>query len=81
MNNDPSVHGILIQLPIPKHLKEVEITDAVSPEKDVDGFGTLNIGELAKRGGSPLFVPCTPKGILVLLEKSNVQLAGKRLLS
>lgn len=56
----------------------MEITDAVSPEKDVDGFGTLNIGELAKRGGSPLFVPCTPKGILVLLEKSNVQLAGKK---
>ncbi|VVT57857.1 uncharacterized protein SAPINGB_P005904 [Magnusiomyces paraingens] len=78
LNNDPSVHGILVQLPLPSHIQEVVITDAVAAEKDVDGFGTLNIGELAKRGGSPLFVPCTPKGILVLLKQSNVDLAGKK---
>lgn len=68
----------MVQLPLPSHISEVTITDAVSPKKDVDGFGTLNIGELAKRGGSPLFVPCTPKGIIVLLEKSKVQVAGKK---
>lgn len=77
MNQNPSVHGILVQLPIPDHLEEVTITNAVAPEKDVDGFGSSNIGELSKRGGSPLFVPCTPKGILVLLKEANVDLAGK----
>ncbi|KIV96618.1 hypothetical protein PV10_00460 [Exophiala mesophila] len=76
-NNDPAVHGILVQLPIPKHLSEHTITSAVSDEKDVDGFGATNIGELAKRGGKPFFVPCTPKGIMVLLQESGVELKGK----
>ncbi|QSZ31549.1 hypothetical protein DSL72_001116 [Monilinia vaccinii-corymbosi] len=77
LNNDPSVHGILVQLPVPKHMSEYSVTSAVSDEKDVDGFGASNIGELAKRGGHPLFTPCTPKGVMVLLEESGVDLKGK----
>ena len=76
-NNDPTVHGILVQLPIPKHISEHVITSAVASEKDVDGFGVSNIGELSKRGGHPLFTPCTPKGVMVLLEESGVDLKGK----
>ncbi|KAF3915091.1 hypothetical protein ABW21_db0208943 [Orbilia brochopaga] len=77
LNNNTEVHGILVQLPLPKHLSEHTITSAVDAEKDVDGFGTVNIGELAKRGGRPLFTPCTPKGVMTLLEESGVQLKGK----
>ena len=76
-NNDPTVHGILVQLPIPKHISEHTITSAVAGEKDVDGFGVSNIGELSKRGGHPLFTPCTPKGVMVLLEETGVDLKGK----
>lgn len=76
-NNDPSVHGVLVQLPLPSHLREYEVTSAVADEKDVDGFGANNIGELAKRGGKPLFTPCTPKGVMVLLESTGVDLKGK----
>ncbi|KAL3424283.1 c-1-tetrahydrofolate synthase [Phlyctema vagabunda] len=77
LNNDPDVHGILVQLPVPKHISEYEVTSAVSDEKDVDGFGANNIGELAKRGGRPLFTPCTPKGVMVLLKESGVDPKGK----
>ena len=76
-NNDPTIHGILVQLPVPKHISEHAITSAVAEEKDVDGFGARNIGELSKRGGHPMFTPCTPKGVIVLLEESGVQLKGK----
>jgi methylenetetrahydrofolate dehydrogenase (NADP+) / methenyltetrahydrofolate cyclohydrolase / formyltetrahydrofolate synthetase len=76
-NNDASVHGILVQLPLPKHINEYNVTSAVADEKDVDGFGGPNIGELAKKGGKPLFVPCTPKGVMVLLEESGVDPRGK----
>ena len=76
-NNDPGVHGILVQLPLPKHISEHAITSAVADEKDVDGFGISNIGELAKRGGKPMFIPCTPKGVMVLLRESGVDLKGK----
>ncbi|KAL2219408.1 putative C1 tetrahydrofolate synthase [Thermoascus aurantiacus ATCC 26904] len=76
-NNDASVHGILVQLPLPKHISEHAVTSAVADEKDVDGFGTTNIGELAKRGGRPLFVPCTPQGVMELLRVSGVDPAGK----
>ncbi|KAL6721360.1 tetrahydrofolate synthase [Lecanora helva] len=76
-NNDPSIHGILVQLPVPKHISEHAVTSAVAEEKDVDGFGARNIGELSKRGGNPLFIPCTPKGVMVLLEKSGVEIRGK----
>ncbi|TVY47935.1 C-1-tetrahydrofolate synthase, cytoplasmic [Lachnellula occidentalis] len=77
LNYDPTVHGILVQLPLPKDISEYAITSAVADEKDVDGFGTNNIGELAKRGGHPLFTPCTPKGVMVLLQESGVDLKGK----
>jgi methylenetetrahydrofolate dehydrogenase (NADP+) / methenyltetrahydrofolate cyclohydrolase / formyltetrahydrofolate synthetase len=77
LNQDPTVHGILVQLPVPEHISEHTVTSAVADEKDVDGFGTKNIGELAKRGGKPLFVPCTPKGVMVLLKESGVDLRGK----
>ncbi|KAL9118734.1 MAG: hypothetical protein Q9187_004717 [Circinaria calcarea] len=76
-NNDPSIHGILVQLPVPKHISEHAITSAVADEKDVDGFSVSNIGELAKRGGRPMFTPCTPKGVMVLLQESGVELRGK----
>lgn len=76
-NNDSSIHGILVQLPVPKHISEHAITSAVADEKDVDGFGASNIGELSKRGGHPLFVPCTPQGVMVLLKESGVDLRGK----
>jgi len=62
---------------VPKHISEYAVTSAVADEKDVDGFGANNIGELAKRGGLPLFTPCTPKGVLVLLKESGVDLKGK----
>ncbi|KAK3349434.1 formate--tetrahydrofolate ligase-domain-containing protein [Lasiosphaeria hispida] len=77
LNNDPSVHGILVQLPLPDHVSEYAVTSIVASEKDVDGFGTSNIGELAKRGGHPAFIPCTPKGVMVLLEEAGVTLSGK----
>ena len=77
-NNDPSVHGILVQLPVPKHISEHAVTSAVAEEKDVDGFGAKNIGELSKRGGRPLFIPCTPKGVMVLLRESGVELQGRK---
>ena len=68
-NADPAVHGILVQLPLPKHINEQRILDAVSFEKDVDGFHPQNIGCLAMRTRDPLFVCCTPK--VVLLPKIN----------
>ncbi|KAL9126274.1 MAG: hypothetical protein Q9217_004647 [Psora testacea] len=77
LNNDHSSHGILVQLPVPKHIAEHAITSAVAEEKDVDGFGASNVGELSKRGGHPLFTPCTPKGVMVLLKESGVDLRGK----
>ncbi|CAN6609306.1 C-1-tetrahydrofolate synthase, cytoplasmic [Trichomonascus vanleenenianus] len=77
LNENPSVHGILVQLPLPAHINETRITNAVACEKDVDGFGPQNVGDLAKKGGNPLFLPCTPKGIMYLLKESNVEIAGK----
>ncbi|KAL5604237.1 hypothetical protein BROUX41_002217 [Berkeleyomyces rouxiae] len=77
LNDDSSVHGVLVQLPLPASLDEYVITSAVADDKDVDGFGTRNIGELAKRGGRPDFVPCTPKGIMTLLKSTGIELKGK----
>ena len=76
-NYDANVHGILVQLPLPSHINETTVTAAVAREKDVDGFGAQNIGQLAQRGGNPLFVPCTPRGVMVLLKESGVDLSGK----
>ncbi|KAM7472175.1 hypothetical protein LguiA_010358 [Lonicera macranthoides] len=77
-NDDPSVHGILIQLPLPSHMNEQNVLNAVCIEKDVDGFHPLNIGRLAMRGREPLFVPCTPKGCIELLHRYGVEIKGKR---
>mmetsp|Transcript_12612 Transcript_12612/g.36073 ORF Transcript_12612/g.36073 Transcript_12612/m.36073 type:complete len:329 (+) Transcript_12612:100-1086(+) len=77
-NADPNVHGILVQLPLPGHIDEQAILDAISIEKDVDGFHPLNIGCLAMRGREPTFVPCTPKGCIELLKRSGVQMSGKK---
>ncbi|GBF92595.1 5,10-methylenetetrahydrofolate dehydrogenase [Raphidocelis subcapitata] len=76
-NADPNVHGILVQLPLPKHIDEQRVLDAISITKDVDGFHPQNIGSLAMRGRSPLYVSCTPKGCLELLKRSGVELKGK----
>jgi len=75
LNNDPSVHGILVQLPLPAHIDEHSIVEAVSPQKDVDGFHPYNIGRLVT--GRPTFEPCTPKGIMKLLDATGVPLSGK----
>lgn len=77
LNNNPDVHGILVQLPLPSHLREYVVTSAVADEKDVDGFGTFNIGELAKKGGKPFFVPCTPKSVMTLLQETGIDPSGK----
>ncbi|KAH7284297.1 hypothetical protein KP509_34G047700 [Ceratopteris richardii] len=76
-NEDPSVDGILVQLPIPKHLDEDRILSSISLEKDVDGCHPVNIGNLALKGNQPLFVPCTAKACLQLLLAKRVQLSGR----
>jgi len=76
LNADPNVHGILVQLPLPDHLNEERVLNAVGIEKDVDGFHPVNIGRLSMKGRKPLFVPCTPAGCIVLLEESGAQFKG-----
>ena len=76
LNDDKSVHGILVQLPLPSHLDEERVLQLIGIEKDVDGFSPLNIGRLAQKGREPLFVPCTPYGCIYLLEKSGVRIEG-----
>ncbi len=78
LNENPEVHGILVQLPIPAHLNEEEILAAVGLEKDIDGFHPINIGRLSMKRREPLFVPCTPKGCIEMLDRTGVQIEGKR---
>lgn len=77
LNKDPKVNGLLIQLPLPKHIDETLVTNSVATEKDVDGFDRYNVGELTKRGGNPVFKPCTPSGIIELIKTTGVKLRGK----
>jgi methylenetetrahydrofolate dehydrogenase (NADP+) / methenyltetrahydrofolate cyclohydrolase len=77
LNEDPNVHGILVQLPLPRHLDEEKILGMISLEKDVDGFHPVNIGRLSMKGREPLFVPCTPAGCVELLVRSGVEIRGK----
>lgn len=77
LNADASVHGILVQLPLPDYVNEENVLAEVSIEKDVDGFHPLNIGRLAMRDRDPLFVPCTPRGCIELLKRSGVDISGK----
>ncbi len=76
LNTDPRVHGILVQLPLPSGLDEEHVLNAISLAKDVDGFHPLNIGRLAQKGRDPLFVPCTPAGVMHLLDQAGVQCEG-----
>ncbi len=76
LNRDPAVHGILVQLPLPRGVEADAVLEAVDPAKDVDGFHPLNAGRLL--AGRPGFVPCTPAGILELLRRNGIALAGKR---
>jgi len=75
LNKDDSVHGILVQLPLPKHIDEDKIIMAISPSKDVDGFHPVSVGNLMI--GRPGFLPCTPHGIIVLLQKMGIETSGK----
>ncbi|CAI5755509.1 unnamed protein product [Candida verbasci] len=77
LNKDPKVHGILIQLPLPKHIDETLVTNSVVTDKDVDGFDHYNVGQLNKRGGQPYFKPCTPNGIMQLIKTTGIELKGK----
>jgi methylenetetrahydrofolate dehydrogenase (NADP+)/methenyltetrahydrofolate cyclohydrolase len=74
LNADPAVHGILVQLPLPGHIDEAAVVDAVTPLKDVDGFGPVSLGLLA--AGRPRFLACTPHGVEQLLARNGVRLAG-----
>jgi len=75
LNNDSVFHGILVQLPLPKHIDTDEVINAIAPEKDVDGFHPENLGRLT--AGNPRFIPCTPKGIMRILEHYHIDPSGK----
>lgn len=76
VNADPKVHGILVQLPLPKHIDSRMILEAVSPLKDADGFHPHNMGRLVE--GMPLFTPCTPRGVMMMIESTGIPIEGKR---
>ncbi len=76
LNCDSAVHGILVQLPLPRHLDEKEVILRIKPEKDVDAFHPYNVGRITI--GDPKFLPCTPAGIMELLKRSNIVISGKK---
>ena len=78
LNNDPTVDGILVQLPLPAHIRAQAVIEAIDPAKDVDGFHPLNTGHLAD--GRPTLVPCTPAGVMKLLAHADIPLSGARAL-
>lgn len=75
LNANPKTHGILVQLPLPRHIDSTKVLEAICPDKDVDGFHPMNVGALVT--GSPRFLPCTPYGAMVLLDKSGITIEGK----
>lgn len=75
LNNDKAVHGILVQLPLPKQLDEEQVILRIKPEKDVDAFHPVNVGRITI--GNPKFLPCTPAGIMELLHRSDIDISGK----
>ncbi|KAH9609012.1 hypothetical protein KSS87_020561 [Heliosperma pusillum] len=77
-NENPDIHGVLVQLPLPERFDETKILSLVQLEKDVDGFHPSNMGKIAMRGREPLYIPCTPKGCIELLLRSGVEIKGKR---
>lgn len=76
LNNDPTVHGILVQMPLPKQISEQKVIRRIAPAKDVDGFHPFNVGKLFT-GDADGFAPCTPAGVQVMLEEAGVETAGK----
>ena len=74
LNRDPKIHGILVQLPLPPHFDEDAVLEAIAADKDVDGFHAENVGALMQ--GQPRFIPCTPYGVMKMLESANVSLKG-----
>ncbi|WP_292730052.1 bifunctional methylenetetrahydrofolate dehydrogenase/methenyltetrahydrofolate cyclohydrolase FolD [Methanoculleus sp.] len=76
LNNDPDINGILVQLPLPSRIDTTRVIDAVAPGKDVDGFHPCNLGRLL--AGNPVFAPCTPQGIMTILEEYKIPTAGQR---
>lgn len=75
LSNDKNVDGILVQLPLPKHISEDKVLSCIAPEKDIDGFTSINIGNLLL--GKPCIVSCTPQGIITMLKSANIELSGK----
>lgn len=75
LNENNDIHGILVQLPLPKHLNEDLILEAISPMKDVDGFHPINVGKMVV--GQDALLPCTPSGVMVMLEETGISLSGK----
>lgn len=75
LNEDPDIHGILVQLPLPPHINAQKIVEAISPEKDVDGFHPVNIGRMMT--GQDAFLPCTPHGILKMVKSKDIRIEGK----
>ncbi len=75
LNSDERIDGILVQLPLPEHIDEAKVLEAITPEKDVDGFHPYNVGRLVT--GNPLFQPCTPYGVMQMLKRTGVELKGK----
>lgn len=75
LNNDDTIHGILVQLPLPSHINEINVIESITPSKDVDGFHPINAGRLMT--GGEAFYPCTPYGIIRMLKHENIQIAGK----
>ena len=75
-NNDPNIHGILVQLPLPKHIDEKKVLNAINPDKDVDGFHPVNVGRLMIGGDEVRFPPCTPAGIQELIVRSGTETSG-----
>ncbi|RSD27389.1 bifunctional methylenetetrahydrofolate dehydrogenase/methenyltetrahydrofolate cyclohydrolase FolD [Mesobacillus subterraneus] len=75
LNNDDDIHGILVQLPLPDHIDEKNLIEAISPEKDVDGFHPINIGRMMT--GQDAFLPCTPYGVMVMMDEIGMDLSGK----
>jgi methylenetetrahydrofolate dehydrogenase (NADP+)/methenyltetrahydrofolate cyclohydrolase len=76
LNSDPDINGILVQLPLPKQVETTRVIEAVSPEKDVDGFHPYSLGRLL--AGTPVFSPCTPQGIMTILAEYGIEITGKR---
>ncbi len=78
LSADPKVNGILVQLPLPKHINEEVILNAVDINKDVDGFHPINVGKLGMKNREPLFAPCTPAGVIELLDRIGAPISGSR---